>query len=470
MVGMASGKKRRAPVVEPAVVTHVPIAGMTCAACETRIARTLKKVPGVTAVTASHRLGRAEVTSAGEPDLEAIHKLVVKAGYRVGEDKRPWLSRDRAVWRDVVLAVAVVLVVVVAVRAMGMGSVGDAIAGRTEGNIVLFLALGIAASLSSCMALVGGIVLGLSARFAENHPGATVAQRVRPQLMFNLGRVVGFAGLGAVLGLVGRAVGVSGVGLGVLTLVVAVVMFLLGAKLTGISPRLGAAAFTLPSGVAKWLHRDGDVARPYRDVNALGLGVVSFFLPCGFTQAAQVAAAGSGSVVQGAVIMGLFAVGTTPGLMAVGTLSSLAQGKWAERVFRWIGVVVIGFAVFNVSNAVHVIAPSLFVDTSPVTEVARTSNVTDDGLTQVVHIEVDGRGYTPSKTVVYAGRPIRWEFELTGRTCAETVDGSNLGFGSLPLEMGVNTVTSTLAEPGRYQYSCWMGMFRSTVVAIEEAG
>jgi len=58
---------------------------------------------------------------------------------------------------------------------------------------------------------------------------------------------------------------------------------------------------------------------------------------------------------------------------------------------------------------------------------------------------------------------------LTGRTCAEIVDGTNLGFGEdRQLESGLNVFESTLSAVGRYSYSCWMGMFRASVTAIEE--
>jgi len=445
--------------------TTVPIAGMTCKACETRIAKAVKKVPGVTAVRASARHGRAVIAHTGALDLAAVTKAVAKAGYQVAEERRPWLTRDRVVWRDVLLALLGVVVVAVALKAVGVTSVGDRLADAATGHLALFALLGVAASVSTCMALVGGIVLGLSARFAETHPDATTAQRVRPQLMFNLGRVAGFTALGALLGAAGHALALRGVGLGLVTLAVAVVMGLLGAKLTGLSPRLAAWTVTLPGGLGR-LVGDGE-GGAYRDSSALALGVASFFLPCGFTQAAQVSAAASGSPLQGALILGLFALGTTPGLMAVGTLSSLAGGRWARRVFHGIGVVVLAFALLNAVNGAHLVAPGLGADQAPVTATARTANVTDQDGYQVVTITVDNSGYNPNETVVYAGRPIRWEFELKGLTCAQTVDGRNLNLGQLPLQLGVNTFESTLATPGRYPYTCYMGMFPATVIVIE---
>ncbi|MDR1808636.1 MAG: sulfite exporter TauE/SafE family protein [Propionibacteriaceae bacterium] len=456
--------RRPAPTL---VTTTIPIQGMTCRACETRITKTLKQLPGVTNVKASTRLSHAEVTSTKPLDAAAVRRLVEQAGYTVGSERRPWLTRDRDVWRDVIIGAAVVTLAAIAAQAFGLGSIGDLLTPQSGAGLAVFALLGVAASFSTCLALVGGIVLGLSARFAATHPDATVAQRVRPQLMFNLGRVVGFSLLGALLGGLGRALSLHGAGLGLLTLAVAVVMVLLGLQLTGLSPRLGALTVTLPAAWSRRLHGAGQAPRPYGDGRAAALGVASFLLPCGFTQAAQVAAAASGSPVRGALILGLFTLGTTPGLLAVGTLSSLAGGRWARRVFHGIGVVVLAFALLNAVNGAHLVAPGLGADQAPITATARTANVTDQDGYQVVTITVDNSGYNPNETVVYAGRPIRWEFELKGLTCAQTVDGRNLNLGQLPLQLGVNTFESTLATPGRYPYTCYMGMFPATVIAIE---
>jgi sulfite exporter TauE/SafE/copper chaperone CopZ len=440
---------------------------MTCASCETRVAKALRQLPGVTSARVSSRKGAAQVTS-NRPLADAdVARVVAKAGYTVGTAVGAWVTRDRQTWRDVLTAVAIVAVAILAWQVLDLGRIGDA-AGQlaTSGNLVFVVLLGVAASLSTCMALVGGLVMGLSARYTELHPGATTRQLVRPQLMFNIGRVVGFALLGAAVGGIGEVISLSGWTLGLALIAVAVVMGLLGLKLTGLSPRLAAATFTLPGALAGLFHKDG--ARTYSDRGALVLGAASFFLPCGFTQAVQVYALSTGNALEAGLIMALFAVGTTPGLMSVGTLASLAQGPKAQRLFRYIGVAVLGFALLNLSGGLGLLTGGATLTSSaPITATTRSDNVTDDNGVQVARIVVDGGGYTPRDTVVYAGQPVRWVFDLQGWGCASTVNARNLGVPDiLRLESGENTVTTTLPDPGRYPYSCGMGMFASTVTAI----
>ena len=46
--------------------------------------------------------------------------------------------------------------------------------------------IGLIASVSSCMAVVGGLVLSISATFAKD------GDRIRPQLLFHIGRLISF--------------------------------------------------------------------------------------------------------------------------------------------------------------------------------------------------------------------------------------------------------------------------------------
>ena len=50
----------------------------------------------------------------------------------------------------------------------------------------LVFGLGLVASVSTCMAVVGGLVLSMSANFAKE------GDKFRPQVLFHLGRLVSF--------------------------------------------------------------------------------------------------------------------------------------------------------------------------------------------------------------------------------------------------------------------------------------
>jgi sulfite exporter TauE/SafE/copper chaperone CopZ len=492
---------------------------MTCRACEVRISKAIKAIPGVQQVKVSAAKGRAEVTANRTIERAKLEAAVRKAGYtpipppkagtKAGNStgRRPLISRDRQVWQDLAVAVVLAALGVVAWQALGLSRVGDAASrAATGGSLAFVMLLGVAASLSTCMALVGGIVMGLSANHAARFPDATRAQRLRPQAMFNLGRIVGFAALGAVVGAIGSAFSLKGRLLGLAMLAAALVMAFLGVKLTGVFPKLAGASITLPAALTRGLHTDQGT---YRDTTALVLGAASFFLPCGFTQAMQVYAFSTGNPAKAALIMGLFAVGTTPGLMGVGALASLAKGPTASRVFRFVGVAVLGFGLLTGISAFRLICPhspgarpaatsttaqatqaaGAGASTTPGTGTTQgpttgsnsattpgttanysalvTSNVTFDGATQQAKVTILG-GYDPEETVIVAGLPTQLVFDLVGYGCAGVVDASVFGYQDwLYMEPGDNTFDLPALEPGTYDYSCAMGMYWGRVTVVE---
>ncbi|HEY3546220.1 MAG TPA: sulfite exporter TauE/SafE family protein [Propionicimonas sp.] len=453
-------------------VLDLPVKGMTCRACEVRVTKALTKVPGVTGVSVSARRGIARVRTTTQVPRGRLARAIEKAGYQLGQDDSAWLTRDRAVWRDVAVAVGVLAVLALALRATGLTNLADRVGGLTgSGSLAVVVLLGVAAGLSTCMALVGGLVLGVSASHAEQHPEASPRERLRPHLLFNLGRVVGFAVLGSLIGLLGSAFTLSGPMLAVLMLVVSSVMAMVGLRLTHISPRASqAGTFALPPRLASALHLDSADGR-YSDARTALLGAGTFLLPCGFTQAVQIYAMSTGSPLRAGAIMGLFAVGTLPGILGIGGITAAVKGAFATRFFRFAGVAVLAFAAINISGALGVLAPGLIASASAFggTPTTISDNVTMDGDTQVVHTTQVASGYQPADAAVMVGKPVRWEIDSVAVSCAASLYAPEMGLETIALKPGINTLTFTPTTTGTYHYSCAMGMYRGTISVIDAA-
>ncbi|PKL36931.1 hypothetical protein CVV38_03530 [Candidatus Peregrinibacteria bacterium HGW-Peregrinibacteria-1] len=201
------------------------------------------------------------------------------------------------------------------------------------------LIIGIVASLSSCLAVVGGLVLSLSAKISQDDVSDT-----KTFLLFHAGRLVSFAVLGGVLGWIGSVVGINVTFAAILGILASLVMLFLGLNLVGVFAK---NKITLGSGLFDFFRRI-----EHRALTPLIIGFATFFLPCGFTQAMQVAAISSGSFMMGGVIMLAFALGTLPvlALLSFGS-ASFAHSKHAPLFFKSAGVVVIGFAIFAILSA-----------------------------------------------------------------------------------------------------------------------
>lgn len=459
----------------------LPVTGMTCQACVVRVGTALRAVPGVLDVKVSVRRGTARVRTDAHVPRGRLVRAVQQAGYDVGHDDRAWLTGDPAVWRDVAMAVGTLVALGLLLRASGVTGLADRVGGlATSGNLLMVILVGVAAGLSTCMALVGGLVLAVSARHAEQHRQATTVQRLRPHLAFNAGRVAGFGVLGALLGALGSAVSLTGRPFAVVMIAVALVMGAIGLRLTHLSPRLSRlGTVSLPAQLSSTLGLDRVRGR-YSDRTAALAGAGTFLLPCGFTQAVQVYALSTGSPLRAGVIMALFALGTLPGLLGIGGVTATVRGAFAARFFRFAGVTVLAFAAINVSGALGILAPSLGAPPAAAASPASTGavtpdaaptvsdNVTLDGDIQVLHTTQVADGYQPATATVYAGRTVRWEIISVSLSCAASLYAPDLGIEPMVLEPGLNVLEFTPAEAGTLRYSCGMGMYEGSITVIEE--
>ncbi len=341
-----------------------------------------------------------------------------------------------------------------------------------KAGVSVALLVGLAAGFSTCLALVGGLVLGVSARYAEKHPEATPAQKFRPHLFFNAGRVVSYAFLGGVLGWIGSAFKLSGSWIGALTVMVGIVMLLLGLKLIGIFPRLETMTLSLPKSLSRFLGA-GKQAATYSHRNAFWLGAITFFLPCGFTQAMQVYAVSTGSFIQGSLVMGLFALGTLPGLLGIGGVTSVVKGVFARRFFAFAGIIVIALAIFNIENGLSLIGWRS-VENSPAPQVQDQpkklapkpfeSNVKIENGVQIVRMTESNRGYSPNRFTLKKDMPVKWIIDAEEPySCASSIVLPKLSI-SKDLSAGENVIEFTPKTAGAMPFSCSMGMYRGVFI------
>jgi uncharacterized protein len=453
------------------ISTTVPVAGMTCRTCEVRIQRFVGRLPNVTGVRASAPRGRVEIESSAPVPAAAIAKAINAAGYEIG--RTPWLASDSNVWLTAVAGIALVAVLAVLAQVTGITELASGAGDLGSGGLLVALLLGLAAGVSTCMALVGGLVLALSASFqarctALGIPDGGVLSQMRPALVFMAGRVIGYGVLGAALGALGASVVLPPQVTAVLMIAVAVVMTILGTRLTGLSPRIATWSPTLPMGVGRQLGLADGGGGTYSDARAAGLGAASFFLPCGFTQAVQIYALSTGSPLFAGAIMAVFAIGTAPGLLALAGLPVVVPSRMRPTLLRLVGVVVIGFAFINASAGIRlsgVTLPSLGAEAAAAAPLP-ASGVSADG-TQALTTFQDGGGYSPASVSIYAGIPTRWTIESsTTATCAASLVVPSLGI-RVQLNEGSNTIDLPAMPPGSLDYSCSMGMYGGRITVVE---
>jgi sulfite exporter TauE/SafE/copper chaperone CopZ len=441
--------------------TQLPIRGMHCRSCELLIEDELKAVPGVSSAHVSLKGKSATVQSKQPIDQSLLEKAVKAAGYQVGADqgRKTWLSKNPSDYRDLGIGLLAAIALFFLARSLGLFNINVGVSEAQRSLPIVFL-VGLTAGVSTCMALVGGLILGISARHAESHPEATSLERFRPHIFFNIGRVVSYFVLGGLVGLVGKAFQFSSLSLGLLTMAVGAVMLFMGLQLTQISPRLSGFSLSFPSGIARFLGIRNHHEREYNHWNSMGMGALTFFLPCGFTQAMQLYAMGTGSFLAGALIMSVFALGTTPGLLGIGGLTSAVRGSFARAFFRFVGVLVIFLSLFNLSNGYNLTgwtlpSPASVSEKAPVSD----PNVNLENGQQVVHMVQTPYGYKPNQFTVRKGIPVKWVIDAEDlNSCSSGIALPKFGIRK-DFTSGENIITFTPTEVGVLKFTCSMGMY-----------
>lgn len=205
-----------------------------------------------------------------------------------------------------------------------------------------------------CVGMCGGIVSALSVN-TPRLPGRSRLAELPIHLAYNLGRITSYTLAGALLGAIG-SLGLLlenflpvQIGLYVLANLMLVA---LGLYLTGVTASL---AFLERQGQKLW-RRIQPFTRRFLPANspfqALPLGMLWGFLPCGMVYSVLTTALLSGSSVKGAGLMLAFGLGTLPNLMLAGMLAKRLQEFTRRKAVRLVaGLLVLAFGLFGLMNA-----------------------------------------------------------------------------------------------------------------------
>lgn len=328
--------------------------GMHCASCVHLTESELSDVLGVTRVKASLKDLQVEVTGdfgdkTPEQLAEEFTVILAPHGYSLTVEK----TKQSIPWRQFAVAGPIALLFIGLFILLQRLGIVNLITADSVSLGTAFL-IGVIASVSTCMAVVGGLVLSISATYAQR------GEKLRPQLFFHIGRLVSFFLLGGVIGALGSMVRIGATGTIVMSMIVAVVLLILGINLLDVFPWMKRFQLTLPSGTAKLLTK---VQKSSHALTPIVLGVATFILPCGFTQSMQLYALSTGSFWSGATTMGVFALGTLPVLAILSFSSSAIRSKKTSGIFfKTAGLVVIFFGLLNLFNSLVAaqILPPLF--------------------------------------------------------------------------------------------------------------
>jgi len=444
--------------------------GMHCASCEILIEKKLLDLENVKSVDAKTAKGEVLIEYEGEkPPVDTLNKIFKKEKYSFSDS--PWKENSQRGSLPKAIFIALIFIgIFLILNKMGISGLVNI---NSSSSLPVLFVFGLLAGVSSCAALVGGIVLSMSKQWLKTYSETdSVFQKLKPHLMFNAGRLISYAILGAALGVIGSQLKVAAGFAPFLVIAVSILMAVLGAQMLGVKA-FKKFQFTAPKFVSRYVADEKNFKGRYLP---FAMGALTFFLPCGFTISAQGIALLSGNPIHSALIMFFFALGTAPTLLAIGMSSIKLSGRpdLALQFSRAAGILVLFFALFNINSQLNVLGYSSLGDSHFLQ--AKTENVLADSNfpeivneKQLVKMDASASGYSPNYIKVRAGVPVRWEITDKGTSgCTNAIISKGLFPDQISLTPGsVSVKEFTPDKPGKYKFSCWMGMVSGTIEVVD---
>lgn len=422
----------------------IHIRGMFCVHCEETIRKALLALPGVESADVSWEKEIAVVT--GNPSLwddGLIRKTIEDAGYEViptGESR---------------LQIASILVILLALwviaNHLGWTQVFNLFPRiETSLNIGALFLTGLLTSVH-CLAMCGGINL------TQSVMASSQKQKIlRSNVLYHTGRVLSYTLIGAIAGGIGSVLSLSGIFKGFAAVTAGIAMLIMALNMLGVFRFLRKLR---PKFSGK---THASLFARIKSGSSFLIGLLNGLMPCGPLQAMQLYALSTGSILQGALSMLAFSLGTIPLMFGFGLISSKLNRKYSQVMLTVSAMLIFVMGLNMLGNGLALSGVSL-----PQRNASAMIQAMQDEGVQTLRTEIDYGSYPAVR--VKAGIPVDWTIIVP----EEKLNGCN-GEILIPayqidvvLQEGKNTISFLPEQPGTISYSCWMGMIRSTIEITE---
>jgi len=440
------------------------VKGMHCSSCEILIEKKLLEMANVKSAEISMAGGKVIIEySDKKPSAQELNKIFAGEEYTFSD--LPF-ARKANVSLAPDFAPTLVIGFLVIITFLGLNRLGlsGLVNVSSRSSLPMFFVFGLLAGISSCAALVGGIILSMSKQWSEEG-------KFQPHLIFNAGRLIFYGIFGAMLGAAGNKLNFSLKFGPILVIAVSVMMIFLAFQMLGLRA-FRKFQITMPKFITRFIANESNFKGRYMPFL---MGAFTFFLPCGFTITAQGLALISGSAIQGGLIMLLFALGTLPMLLFIGLGSVKFSQKphLSNRFLKVAGILVLFFALYNINFQLNVLGVSSLNDLG----IAKNNSLqSEEGLPpvvsgkQILKMDASSSGYSPNYFKVKVGAPVRWEITDKGTSgCTNAIISKSLFDGKIPLTPGQTSIKEfTPEKAGKYKFSCWMGMVSGIIDVVDK--
>jgi uncharacterized protein len=350
-------------------------------------------------------------------------------------------------------------------------------------NLLLIFLTGLTTGGLSCLAMQGGLLAGVIANQKEDELDGSSPKKAKtsgsfdqldwlPVTIFLASKLVAHTILGFLLGWLGSKLELS------LTIRLIfqgiAALFMLGTafNLLELHPIFRYVVFQPPRFVRKLVKNSTKGKALFTPAV---LGFFTILVPCGVTQSMEVLAISSGNPIMGALIMFAFVLGTSPLFALVGVATAKLSETFRDKFMKIAAAALIFLAVGSLNGILVVIDSPITLNKmfSPITyffssERFETNNAIPvvNG-TQQITINVTNNGYNPRTLRVKNNIPVQLTLQSNETySCALSFVFKEFGIRTFLDATDTQVFTFTPTKPGKYQFSCSMGMYTGVMEVI----
>lgn len=325
---------------------------MHCVSCEIILSKELKQLEWFSLEEINHKEWFLKASYKNQKQLNQAIEIIQSHNYQVVENKSNFVS-DFSLQKTLIKIILLLFLWIIFYLLNLFIDINSFIPRDQNWSYFTTLMLWFIASLSTCLAITGWIVIWFSKSFSSKVSWLKWSFII--QSYFQIWRLLGFFILWGLLWLLWEFFSVSLQFSTIITLIISVVLVYIWLQVLDFVPNISKFWFHLP----KWFATR--VEKLKNPKMAPIVWALTFFIPCGFTQAAQLLAVSSWNFFTWGLIMLIFALWTFPVLFLLWLWSSYFSEKKFPLIEMLLWVFILLFWINALVNATNLL-PSLFVD------------------------------------------------------------------------------------------------------------
>lgn len=371
----------------------IQIKWMHCISCEIILEKELKEISWVDLLMVSHKKWIMEVDYKTESDYKKVVKAIEKNNFKVVE--ADWTITNNKEEDKLLLNIIAIMIVVILFISTKFFNFNTFIPDTSSVNYISAILLWLVASVSTCLAITWGIIIGFSKYFDKEK---SFLWHFKVQTWFQLWRIFWFFLLGWILWSIGQIFTINFAVTWIITIIVWIYLIYMWLNILWIFPSISKFGIYMPKSFVSKIESLGEPK--YAPI----VWALTFFLPCWFTQSMQLLAISSGSFLVWWLVMMFFALWTFPVLYSLGLGSSYFTNKKFVILNTIIWAIVIFFWIFSISNSYKLVNFSAFWNETSVSQnLTEATSKNNNAELEIVKVSHNWFATVPSEINLKAG-------------------------------------------------------------------